>query len=74
MFMIAQSREEFPPGQHLETEKGRVQGKLRPVQLAANIASSQKETGRGMLKEQFEDKLQRVCILVLFIDPIASTL
>jgi hypothetical protein len=74
MFMIAQSGDEVPPGQHLETEKGRVQGKLRQVQLAAKIASIQKETGRGMLKEQLEDKFQRVCILVLFIDPSAPTL
>ena len=48
----------------LESEKRRAQGRLLQVQLAAKTASNQKETERGKLKEQLEDKLQRVCISV----------
>ncbi|PUZ76100.1 hypothetical protein GQ55_1G263100 [Panicum hallii var. hallii] len=43
----------------LESEKRRGQGRLLQVQLAAKTASNQKETERGKLKEQLEDKLQR---------------
>jgi hypothetical protein len=46
----------------LETEKKRAQGRLSQVQLAAKTACSQRETERSKLKEQLEDKLQRVCI------------
>jgi hypothetical protein len=46
----------------LETEKKRAQGRLSQVQLAAKTAGSQRETERSKLKEQLEDKLQRVCI------------
>ncbi|RLN07810.1 uncharacterized protein C2845_PM11G07900 [Panicum miliaceum] len=43
----------------LESEKRRAHGRLLQVQLAAKTASYQKETERGKLKEQLEDKLQR---------------
>ncbi|CAM0945668.1 unnamed protein product [Alopecurus aequalis] len=43
----------------LEAEKKRAQGRLSQVQLAARTACSQRETERGKLKEQLEDKLQR---------------
>jgi hypothetical protein len=46
----------------LEAEKKQAQGRLSQVQLAAKTASSQRETERSKLKEQLQDKLQRVCI------------
>ena len=49
----------------LESEKRRVQVRLLQVQVAAKTASNQKETERGKLKEQLEDKLQRVCISLM---------
>lgn len=49
----------------LESEKRRAQVRLLQVQVAAKTASNQKETERGKLKEQLEDKLQRVCISLM---------
>lgn len=49
----------------LESEKRRAQGRLLQVQLAAKTASSQRETERSKLKEQLEEKLQKVCISVM---------
>lgn len=49
----------------LEAEKKRAQARLSQVQLAAKTACSQRETERSKLKEQLEDKLQKVCIFML---------
>ncbi|KAL6899226.1 hypothetical protein ACP4OV_005884 [Aristida adscensionis] len=43
----------------LESEKRRAQNRLLQIQLVAKTVSSQRETERGKLKEQLEDKLQR---------------
>jgi hypothetical protein len=49
----------------LESERKRAQGRLLQVQLAAKTASNQRETERSKLKEQLEEKLQKVCISVM---------
>lgn len=46
----------------LEAEKKGAQGRLSQVQLAAKTACNQRETETSKLKEQLEDKLQRVCM------------
>jgi len=49
----------------LEFEKRQAQGRLLQVQLAARTASNQRETERSKLKEQLEEKLQKVCISMM---------
>ena len=49
----------------LESKEKRAQGRLLQVQLAAKTASNQRETERSKLKEQLEEKLQKVCISVM---------